>query len=178
MFLSIEYPSSPSLAFTCTVTAKQLACSGNSVLLLWPLLREVTKIVLHATHVEAEHRPGVHLHLLSGRIRIRSKVLKGNPQRAQLFAQQLQTYTGITQVCTNAITGSALVLYDPAHVQQEQVLALLYTVGQLPELCPCSLSMVTSVPLPVQLSVGHRFFSTVVGTAVDFAAQRVALALL
>lgn len=173
-----EQISSPSLTFTCTVTPQRITYSENGILLLWLVLKATTHAVLRASQTTAGPASGSYLHLLNGRIRIRSSVIKGNLPRAQLLTQQLQTHTGITQVATNTLTGSVLVLYDPEQVTQEQVLHLLSTVGQLPELNSFRGFEVTADAISLQRTFKQELFHTVVRASVDFAVQRLAVALL
>ena len=176
--MSLEHTPSLNLTFSCTVTSQRITCSGSEVLLLWPVLTAATQAVLHASQATTGHVAGGYLHLLNGRIRIRSRVIKGNLPRAQLLTRQLQTHTGITEVATNTLTGSILVLYNPAEVAQEQVLSLLSTVGQLPELRPLSQAEMTVESLASQPTFSQNLFHTIVRASVDFAVQRLAIALL
>jgi hypothetical protein len=72
-----------------------------------------------------------YLHALDGRIRVKSPRIKGAPHRARAVEQELRKCAGITEVKTNPITGSVLVLYDSGQLSGEEVLALLRAAGCL-----------------------------------------------
>ena len=70
-----------------------------------------------------------YLHALEGRIRIRSPRVEGAPHTALAVEQELRKCAGVTEVKTNPIIGSVLVLYDSGQLSGEEVLALLRAVG-------------------------------------------------
>ena len=55
---------------------------------------------------------------LPGRIRLRSKNLIGNPGLEQEVQTQLTAFREIQSVETNTVTGSILILYEPAELRQ------------------------------------------------------------
>ena len=55
---------------------------------------------------------------LSGRIRLRSKNLIGNPSLEQEVQTQLTAFREIQSVETNTVTGSILILYEPEELRQ------------------------------------------------------------
>ncbi len=55
---------------------------------------------------------------LPGRIRLRSKNLIGNPGLEQEVQTQLTAFREIQSVETNTVTGSILILYEPAKLRQ------------------------------------------------------------
>jgi hypothetical protein len=54
------------------------------------------------------------VHFLPGRIRLKSALMKGKAVLAQEVQQRLLTLPGILRVEAQPITGSVLILYDPA----------------------------------------------------------------
>jgi hypothetical protein len=54
------------------------------------------------------------LHATPGRIRLRIAEVKANPALAREIQRQFATFKGVRRVDANPLTGSVLVLYDPA----------------------------------------------------------------
>jgi len=57
---------------------------------------------------------------LPGRIRLRSKKLVGNPGLEHEVHAQLTAFNEIQSVETNTVTGSILILYEPAKLRQNE----------------------------------------------------------
>ena len=71
------------------------------------------------------------LHMLDGRLRVKVADVKGSPRVAALVEAQLAEVEGVDEVCANPLTGSVLVLYDPAQVGVEQIMEALRAGGYL-----------------------------------------------
>src|SRR5689334_13348950 len=69
------------------------------------------------------------LHATSGRIRIRVPDIKGNPPLAREIQQQLSGFRGVRRVEANPVTGSVLLLYDPAAAHSVEELAEILFPG-------------------------------------------------
>jgi hypothetical protein len=61
-----------------------------------------------------ESEPVELLHATPGRIRLRVPEVKANPALAREIQKQFSTFKGVRRVEANPLTGSVLVLYDPA----------------------------------------------------------------
>jgi copper chaperone CopZ len=72
-----------------------------------------------------------YFHALNGRLRIKVAELKGLPVKAQEVEGQLRKIDGINYVRANPTTGNVLVLYDPAQINQYEVLGALQRLGYL-----------------------------------------------
>lgn len=71
------------------------------------------------------------LHVLPGRARARVPGLRHHPQRAERLAQHLAEWPGVTRVDVSAVTGTALILYDPAQVALADLAAYLFPQQRL-----------------------------------------------
>src|SRR2546426_1930962 len=71
------------------------------------------------------------LHMLDGRLRVKVADVKGSPRVAALVEAQLAELQGVDDVSANPLTGSVLVLYDPAQVGVEEIMEVLRAGGHL-----------------------------------------------
>jgi hypothetical protein len=62
---------------------------------------------------------------LPGRLRVRAETFRVLPEVAAEVAERVRAEAGVTEATASAVTGSLLVLYDPA---QTQILRLLRTI--------------------------------------------------
>src|SRR2546423_14337231 len=69
------------------------------------------------------------LHMLDGRLRVKVADVKGSPRVAALVEAQLAELQGVDDVSANPLTGSVLVLYDPAQVGVEEIMEALRAGG-------------------------------------------------
>src|SRR2546430_4303003 len=72
------------------------------------------------------------LHMLDGRLRVKVADVKGSPRVAALVEAQLAELQGVDDVSANPLTGSVLVLYDPAQVGVEEIMEALRAGGYFP----------------------------------------------
>jgi copper chaperone CopZ len=117
-----------------------------------------------------------YLHALDGRIRIKSPRVKGAPHTARAVEHDLRKCPGITEVRTNPITGSVLVLYDAARLSCEEVLALLRAVECLPPSAPPRPQKEETV-FGVE-TLGRELLKTVASSTAEVAVRRLVYALL
>src|SRR5947199_9531890 len=71
------------------------------------------------------------LHMLDGRLRVKVADVKGSPTGAALVEAELGELQGVNRVSANPLTGSVLVLYDPAQVGVEEIMEALRAGGYL-----------------------------------------------
>src|SRR5437764_10215086 len=71
-------------------------------------------------------------HVLQGRLRIKVAGVKGSPDGAARVEARLGSIDGVFAVTANPMTGSVLVEYDPAIVQQAGSIEALRAPGCLP----------------------------------------------
>src|SRR2546430_10800149 len=71
------------------------------------------------------------LHMLDGRLRVKVADVKGSPTGAALVEAELGELQGVNRVPANPLTGSVLVLYDPAQVGVEEIMEALRAGGYL-----------------------------------------------
>ena len=116
------------------------------------------------------------LHALDGRLRIKVAAVKGAPQKAREIETQLQQLAGIEQVTANPTTGSVLILYNPQHIRQPEILNTLKTQGWLQESRLAWPAVRESAP--TQDGFGQELVRTVVRSTMEFALQRLVYALI
>ena len=117
-----------------------------------------------------------YVHALEGRLRIKSGMVKGSPQKAIEVKQQLKTQPGVTEVSTNPTTGSVLVLYDSHQIQQDDILDALRALGCLP--ARGELRTNTREETFVSQEFGQGLLRTVMISTMEFAVQRLVYALI
>src|SRR5438034_7506767 len=71
------------------------------------------------------------LHMLDGRLRIKVADVKGSHTGAALVEAELRELQGVNRVTANPLTGSVLVLYDPAQVGVEEIMEALRAGGHV-----------------------------------------------
>ena len=71
------------------------------------------------------------LHMLDGRLRVKVADVKGSPRVAALVEAQLAELQGVDDVSANPLTGSVLVLYEPAQVGVEEIMEVLRAGGHV-----------------------------------------------
>jgi hypothetical protein len=76
------------------------------------------------------------VHHLPGRLRLRSAVLKGDPQVAAKAKWRLGQIRGVTSVTANPCTGSLLLEYDPAIVAPGKLTEMLQCRGFIRPVAP------------------------------------------
>jgi copper chaperone CopZ len=117
-----------------------------------------------------------YLHALDGRLRIKSPVVKGAPEKARKIEQQIGSCTGIIEVTANPITGSVLVHYDPRELTQKELLDELLTLGCLHE--SHSFQVTHKEAASAQSEFGRDLVKTVVLSTLEFTVQRLVYALI
>jgi hypothetical protein len=66
-----------------------------------------------------------YVHQVPGRLRVKSPILKHQPFKCQRVVESLGGRCGIHQVRVNHLTGSVVVNYDPAEIDEERILNIL-----------------------------------------------------
>lgn len=117
-----------------------------------------------------------YVHALDGRLRVKSATVKGSSRKALEVERRLRGQEGITEVTTNPTTGSVLVLYDSNQIGQGDILAILSTLGCLPQ--NRESRMEARVGTPVRDGFGHALVRTVMISTMEFAVQRLVYALI
>jgi copper chaperone CopZ len=117
-----------------------------------------------------------YLHTLDGRLRIKTAVVKGAPEKARKIEQQIGSCAGITEVTANPITGSVLVHYNPHELTQKELLDELRTLGCFQE----TLGFQQAKPevSPADNAFGRDIVKTVVISTLEFTVQRLVYALI
>jgi len=87
--------------------------------------------MLHGKEIAQVNVISPYFHALKGRLRIKVAELKGLPMKALEVEGQLRRIDGINHVRANPTTGNVLVLYDPAKIEQSEVLGALQHLGYL-----------------------------------------------
>jgi len=77
-----------------------------------------------------------YVHSIPGRLRIKTALVKKNPQQAARVESLLKSVAGVSSVDSNLVTGSVLVRYSPREVSCEHLLAVLRKLGCLDEIKP------------------------------------------
>ena len=72
-----------------------------------------------------------YVHHTSGRLRIRSPLLKRNPLEAERASRLVESSAGVLSCTVNTLTGSMLILYRQTVIQRESLLRLLEENGCL-----------------------------------------------
>jgi hypothetical protein len=116
------------------------------------------------------------LHALDGRLRIKVAAVKGAPQKAREIETQLQQLAGIDQVTANPTTGSVLILYNPRHIRQPEILNTFKTYGWPQESRLARPAIQEGAP--TQDGFGQELVRTVVRSTMEFALQRLVYALI
>jgi hypothetical protein len=117
-----------------------------------------------------------YVHALDGRLRIKTTVVKGAPDKARAVEQQLGGCAGITQVTANPITGSVLVHYNPSGITQHELLAELRTLGCFHE--TPGFQQIRQEGKPSQNEFGRDIVKTVVFSTLEFTVQQLVYALI
>jgi len=117
-----------------------------------------------------------YLHTVDGRLRIKSAILKGAPEKAREVERQLKSREGVTDVTVNPITGSVLVLYDSRCLSQTVILDVLKALGCFET--ACEIPIVTHAPHSGQSEFGPDIFRTVLLSTLEFTVQRLVYALI
>jgi hypothetical protein len=73
-----------------------------------------------------------HVHSVPGRLRIRLPRLKGRPEAAGPVCAGVERLFGVRSARTNPVTGSIVVEYDPAALEDQTILEHLVEVGEIP----------------------------------------------
>jgi copper chaperone CopZ len=89
--------------------------------------------MLHRKEITHVNVISPYFHTLKGRLRIKVAELKGLSRKALEVEGQLRKIDGINHVRANPTTGNVLVLYDPAKIEQYEVLGALQRLGYLRE---------------------------------------------
>jgi hypothetical protein len=66
-----------------------------------------------------------YVHQVPGRLRVKSPILKHQPLKCQRVVESLGGHCGIHNVRVNHLTGSVVVNYDPAEIEEERILNIL-----------------------------------------------------
>jgi len=114
-------------------------------------------------------------HCVPGRMRIRIRALKHQPDLGSEVKNQLHGLDGVTGVTYAALTGSVVVLYDPGRIGPDQICECLIDRGLF------DVAIAAAPNDPVQDAVtqaGLRIGKAAVGWAVGRALQASGLSLL
>ena len=110
------------------------------------------------------------VHHLPGRLRLRSAVLKGDPQAAAKAKCGLGQIRGVTAVTANLCTGSLLLEYDPAIVAPSKLTEILECRGFIRPVAPQRVK--------AQPEWADHLASAVTGWLADALAEQIALTLI
>ena len=72
-----------------------------------------------------------YVHHTPGRLRIKSPLLKRNPQEAAHAIGLVKSQEGVVSCTVNTVTGSMLILYEQARLQSETLLLALVDRGYI-----------------------------------------------
>lgn len=117
-----------------------------------------------------------YLHTIDGRLRIKSALLKGAPEKAREVKRRLKSREGVTEATVNPITGSVLVLYDPRCLSQRAILDTLQTLGCFET--TRDIPVVSKTPQSERSEFGRDILRTVVLSTLEFTVQRLVYALI
>ena len=117
-----------------------------------------------------------YLHTLDGRLRVKSAVVKGAPEKAREIEHNLKHCAGVTQVTANPVTGSVLVHYDSNGITQNELLQRLESFGCLHG--KYQVRSVTDDANSAQDGFGHGILKTIVLSTLEFTVQRLVHALI
>lgn len=70
-----------------------------------------------------------YVHHVPGRLRIRSAVVKRNPEAAAFARQRLSAVAGVLSAEVSTVTGSVTLRYDPATISHHAIFAELRRAG-------------------------------------------------
>jgi len=68
-----------------------------------------------------------YVHHITGRIRLKTPVLKNNPEKKETLISLFGCAAGINGVSVNTLTGSVIIHYDPTLYSKETILDILKT---------------------------------------------------
>jgi len=72
-----------------------------------------------------------YIHHITGRIRLKTPVLKNNIVKKQFLLNMFATLYGINGISVNTLTGSVIIHYDPEIFSKEDLLEILKTYHYL-----------------------------------------------
>lgn len=116
----------------------------------------------------------MYLHTLDGRIRVKVAGVKGSPDKAFDLENALRQVDGIDAIRANPITGSVLILYDPARTNQLAVIAALRHCGGRDQE---NASEARTSMLRAQ-EIGHKLAESVISTVLESAVRSLVAALI
>jgi hypothetical protein len=113
-----------------------------------------------------------YLHSTPGRMRIRVPAYRGEEQACRRMEESLSTRPGITRVTANCLTGSVLILFDVARLDDRQILGELGQMGLRGDLIateppePRSGACIAEISTRVGAAVGKELVKAVLARAV------------
>lgn len=72
---------------------------------------------------------GYYLHDIPGRLRVKTPLIRRNPNLAQEVQDLLRPILGIDSVMVNTVTGSIVIHYDSRQVRSKEILDILKKTG-------------------------------------------------
>jgi hypothetical protein len=123
----------------------------------------------------------LYVHHVPGRLRVRSRQLKGDPQAAQALCVGLRSIAGVSEAVGNASTGSVTVKYDRRHWTIDMVWKTLHREGIVASAVP-AIAEIEKCRFEGAASNGPtatgKLVEAVVSVLVDKLMERSALALI
>jgi P-type Ca2+ transporter type 2C len=116
------------------------------------------------------------VHALEGRLRIKIPQVKGSAGLAQEVEGQLRQAAGVEYASANPTTGNVLILYNPRHTGQRQIIASLIAAGYLSQSGRAVFGADNPPSTPV--AVVEKVTATVAATLMEVALSRLVGALI
>lgn len=116
-----------------------------------------------------------YIHNIPGRLRLRSALIKKNPEVAKNVKEILETIKGVEVLDLNVLTGSILIKYDTETTKPEDIILLLERNGYF------NISMATTNDDYIYSAVqkaGKAFFRAIVGAIIGPSVEGTPLSLL
>ena len=120
----------------------------------------------------------LYMHHLSGRLRVRSPIVKRNDAKAATVRRLLAAMEGVTQVKVRTVTGSITIYYDHETLTAQHLLDRLHEAGFVKELrLDCQEGSSGSAERAAQ-RLGEAIGRVALGAVVEKLVERSALALI
>lgn len=117
-----------------------------------------------------------YIHHVPGRLRIKSRALKGKQSSTQEVIRCLNSMDGIVRSQVNPVTGSMLVFYNPQMVAVEPILDVLKEHGLVAT--PDATAQMRSAKGEKLSGYGDMVLKAIAGAVVEKVAERSAVALI
>ena len=109
-----------------------------------------------------------YVHSIPGRLRIKTALVKKNPEQAGRVQKLLESIAGVCSVDINLVTGSVLVRYTPGDVSCEHLLAVMRKFGCFDKPQPVSFVELFEAPLAQEgPGIGHLLFRQLVEKQIE-----------